>query len=47
VLYRKNDAGEWTIINYRAGDIVELKSIKLSFPIEQVYRGIVFVPELE
>jgi Uma2 family endonuclease len=44
-LYRKNDAGEWTIINYRAGDIVELKSINLSFPIEQVYRKIVFVPE--
>jgi Uma2 family endonuclease len=41
-LYRKNDAGEWTIVNYRAGDVVELKSINLSFPIEQVYRGIVF-----
>jgi Uma2 family endonuclease len=41
-LYRKNDAGEWTIVNYRAGDVVEFKSINLSFPIEQVYRGIVF-----
>ena len=41
-LYHKNDAGEWVIINYRAGDIVELKGINLSFPIEQVYRGIVF-----
>jgi Uma2 family endonuclease len=41
-LYRKNDAGEWVIVNYRAGDLVELKSINLSFPIEQVYRGIVF-----
>ena len=41
-LYQKNAAGEWVIINYRAGDIVELKSINLSFPIEQVYRGIVF-----
>jgi Uma2 family endonuclease len=41
-LYRKNDAGEWIIVNYRAGDVVELRSIKLSFPIEQVYRGIVF-----
>jgi Uma2 family endonuclease len=44
-LYRKNDTGEWNIINYRSGDIVELKSINLSFPIEQVYREIVFVPE--
>ncbi|WP_309735593.1 Uma2 family endonuclease [Chamaesiphon sp. OTE_75_metabat_556] len=41
-IYHKNDAGEWVIINYRAGDIIELKSINLSFPIEQVYRGIVF-----
>jgi Uma2 family endonuclease len=41
-IYRKNDAGEWVILNYRAGDVVEFKSINLSFPIEQVYRGIVF-----
>ena len=41
-LYRKSDLGEWVIANYRAGDIVELRSINLSFPIEQVYRGIVF-----
>jgi Uma2 family endonuclease len=46
-LYRKNDAGEWIIINYRAGDVVELKSINLSFPIEHVYREIVFVSESE
>ncbi|MCY7366597.1 MAG: Uma2 family endonuclease [Chamaesiphon sp.] len=41
-LYHKNDAGEWVISNYRAGDTVELKSIQLSFPIEQIYRGIGF-----
>jgi Uma2 family endonuclease len=41
-LYRKNNAGEWVITQYRAGDTVELKSINLSFPIEQVYRGIEF-----
>jgi Uma2 family endonuclease len=41
-LYRKNDLEEWVITQYRAGDIVELRSINLSFPIEQVYRGIVF-----
>jgi Uma2 family endonuclease len=39
-LYHKNDAGEWLIINYQEGDTVELKSINLSFPIEQVYRGL-------
>ncbi|MCU0570444.1 MAG: Uma2 family endonuclease [Oculatellaceae cyanobacterium Prado106] len=41
-LYRKNENGRWEIINYRAGDIVELQSVNLSFPIEQVYRGIDF-----
>jgi Uma2 family endonuclease len=41
-LYRKNDLGEWVINYYRAGDIIELKSINLSFSIEQIYRGIVF-----
>jgi Uma2 family endonuclease len=46
-LYHKNDAGEWIIINYAEGDTVELKSINLSFPIEQVYRGLVLTPEAE
>ncbi len=44
-LYHKNDAGEWVIINYQEGDTIELKSINLSFPVEQVYRGITFTPE--
>jgi Uma2 family endonuclease len=44
-LYRKNSSGEWVIINYRGGDIVELASINLSFPIEQIYRGINFALE--
>ena len=43
--YHKNDAGEWIILNYKAGDIIELKSINLSFAIEQVYRGLVLTPE--
>jgi Uma2 family endonuclease len=41
-LYRKNNIGEWVITQYRAGDNIELKSIDLSFPIEQIYRRIVF-----
>jgi Uma2 family endonuclease len=44
-LYHKNDAGEWVIINYKEGDIVELKSINLSFEIDRVYRGLVITPE--
>ena len=37
-LYHKNNAGDWLIVNYKAGDTIELKSIDLCFPIEQVYR---------
>jgi Uma2 family endonuclease len=39
-LYHKNDVGEWMIINYQAGDLIELKSINLSFAIEQIYRNL-------
>jgi len=44
-LYHKKDTGEWLILNYKAGDLIELKSINLSFPIAQVYRGLVLTPE--
>lgn len=44
-LYHKNDAGQWMIINYGEGDTIELKSINLSVPIEQVYRGLSPEPE--
>ncbi|TFI54565.1 Uma2 family endonuclease [Mastigocladus laminosus UU774] len=44
-LYHKNDAGDWLIINYKAGDTIELKSINLNFPLEQVYRGLILEPE--
>lgn len=46
-LYHKNNAGEWIIINYKEGDTIELKSINLSFPIEQVYRSLDLTPESE
>jgi len=39
-LYHKNAAGDWLIINYQVGDTIELKSINLSFPIEQIYRNL-------
>lgn len=44
-LYHKNDAGQWMIINYGEGDTIELKSISLSFPIQQIYRGLNLEPE--
>jgi Uma2 family endonuclease len=39
-LYHKNDDGDWLILNYQAGDRVELKSIGLSFPVNVLYRGL-------
>jgi Uma2 family endonuclease len=44
-LYQRTDTGEWLIINYQPGDIIELKSINLSFPIEQIYRNLDLAPE--
>jgi Uma2 family endonuclease len=46
-IYRKNERGRWEINNYRAGDSIELESIDLTFPIERVFKGIVFDPESE
>ncbi len=44
-LYHKNEAGDWLIINYKPGDIIQLKSINLNFPLEQIYRGLNLEPE--
>ncbi|WP_309741433.1 Uma2 family endonuclease [Chamaesiphon sp. OTE_20_metabat_361] len=44
-IYRKNERGRWEINNYRAGEPLELASISLTFPIERVFKGIVFDPE--
>ncbi|WP_341730837.1 Uma2 family endonuclease [Microcoleus sp. EPA2] len=41
-MYHRNDAGDWLILSYRAGDRVELRSIGLSLAIEQFYEEIVF-----
>ncbi|APB33977.1 protein of unknown function DUF820 [Gloeomargarita lithophora Alchichica-D10] len=41
-IYHKNEAGDWVILNYRAGDRVEFKSIDLTVAIEQVYEEVIF-----
>jgi Uma2 family endonuclease len=46
-LYHKTESGDWVIINYQAGDTIELKSINLSFAIEQIYRGLTLTPDTE
>ena len=43
-LYHKNENGDWLILTYQEGDTITLKSIELSFPIEQVYRGLSLRP---
>jgi Uma2 family endonuclease len=45
-MFRKNDGDNWRIINYQAGDLVELKSINLTFPIEDAYEGVIFEQKL-
>ncbi len=45
-LFRRTQTDDWRIINYQAGDTVELNSVNLTFPIEQIYEDIVF-PEPE
>jgi Uma2 family endonuclease len=42
-LYRKDEAGNWYILNYEAGESIELKSIGLTFPIDRVYEDVEFV----
>ena len=42
-LYRKDDVGNWYIINYEVGDSIDLQSVNLTFSIEQVYEDIEFV----
>lgn len=43
-IYHKNATGDWLILSYRAGDVVDLKSIGLSLAIEQFYAEVVFEP---
>jgi hypothetical protein len=44
-LHHKNEAGDWMMINYQVDDTVDLRSIDLRFPIEQIYHGLTLSPE--
>ena len=44
-LFRKTETDDWRIINYQAGDTVDLKSINLTCQIEQIYEDIVFTEQ--
>jgi Uma2 family endonuclease len=46
-LYHKTETGSWEIINYQAGDMIELKSVNLTFAIERIYEGIELTPEVK
>ena len=41
-IFRRTAPDAWQILNYQAGDSVELKSVDLTFPIEMIYEDIVF-----
>jgi hypothetical protein len=42
---QRSEAGKWDLTTYGDGDLVELKSVNLTLPIEQIYENIVFAPE--
>jgi Uma2 family endonuclease len=46
-LYHKTESGSWEIINYQAGDTIELKSVNLTFAIERIYEGIELLLEVK
>ncbi|NJM57029.1 MAG: Uma2 family endonuclease [Synechococcales cyanobacterium RU_4_20] len=41
-LFRRMAQDTWQILNYQAGDCIELKSVDLTVPIEAIYEDIVF-----
>ncbi len=41
-IFRRSHEGSWQILNYQAGDSVELSSVGLTFPTEEIYEDIVF-----
>lgn len=45
-IFRRSDVNTnvdyWQILNYQSGDLVELQSVNLTFPIDQIYEDIVF-----
>jgi Uma2 family endonuclease len=41
-IYHQEEDNKWDILNYKAGDLVELKSVDLTVSIEQIYEDIVF-----
>jgi Uma2 family endonuclease len=41
-IFRKTHDNNWQILDYELGDMVELASVKLTFPIEQVYEDVLF-----
>ncbi len=46
-VYHLNERGKWELTTYGEGELVELKSVNLTVPIEQIYRNVVFAPENE
>jgi Uma2 family endonuclease len=41
-IYRKNERNKWELTAYNSGDEIELESIDLKFPIEQLFEDVTF-----
>jgi Uma2 family endonuclease len=44
-IYRRIESDRWEIISYAPNDFIELQSIALTVPIEQIYKNIIFEPK--
>ncbi len=44
-VYQRNERNKWELTTYGDGDLVELKSVGLNVPIEQIYENLIFSPE--
>jgi Uma2 family endonuclease len=45
-IYQRNKRDRWEFITYEIGAAIELQSVNLSVPIEQIYEDIMFVKEI-
>jgi len=41
-LFRRTETGDWQIINYQKGDVIELKSVDFSCQIQEIYEDVLF-----
>jgi Uma2 family endonuclease len=46
-VWRRGGAREWSLAEYKAGDVVELRAIDVTFSVDEVYRGVLGNPHAD